>query len=168
MKQYDFFLGIDPDVTASGFALLDKQQRAFEFVDALTFPDAIKFLDALAAQERAPQVCIVIEDSDISTNWHYNPRDTKAVCAAKGRSVGLCHATARHLYEYAQSVGLHIENVRPLRKCWAGRDGKLTQAEAEYFMRGLPKRCNQECRDSALLAWVVAGLPVRVKPISTR
>lgn len=167
--KYDYILGIDPDIEKGGFSLLDVNCKAFEFVSALSFVQGVKSIDALAA--RGGRILVVIEDSDISTNWHIQrllyssqPIESKLrTAAAIGRSAGLCHATARLLREYAESCGLDVLMQKPLKKCWKGQDGKITQAEAEYFMQGLPKRCNQECRDSALIAWVVAGLPVRVK-----
>ena len=108
-------------------------------------------------------VVVVIEDSDLSVNWHYNSRDSKAVCAAKGRSIGMCHATARHLKECAEAYGLEVVPMKPLRKCWKGRDNKITHEEAAYFMRGLPKQTNPESRDAALLSWSYAGFPIRQK-----
>lgn len=48
--KYDYILGIDPDTDKSGFALLDVNCKAFEFVGALTFVQGIKFLDTLAAR----------------------------------------------------------------------------------------------------------------------
>lgn len=162
MNTYRYYVGIDPDVSKSGVVLLDKQQRTFTFVDALTFTETIRYLHTLDTS----QTCVVIEDSDTATNWHYNSRDTKAICAAKGRSVGMCHATARHLREYAENIGLIVQLQHPLRKCWHGQDGKITHDELMFFTRGLPTRTNQEMRDAALLAWVVADLAVRVKIVN--
>lgn len=164
MKRNGYILGIDPDVSKSGFALLNCEAREFVQVEALPFPDMVdKFAELTAMKADGKDVAVVMEDSDLSTNWHYNSRDSKAVCAAKGRSVGLCHATARHLKECAESFGLEVVMMKPLRKFWKGRDGKITHEEAAYFMRGLPKTTNQESRDAALLAWAFADYPIRVK-----
>ena len=157
-------MGIDPDVSASGLAVLDCSRREFQKVGSYPFPEIVDALALLAADKAAGQeVTVVLEDSDLSTNWHMSPRDSKAVAAAKGRSVGLCHATARHLKECAEAYGLEVVPMKPLRKCWKGRDGKITHEEATYFMRGLPKQTNPESRDAALLAWAYAGFPIRVK-----
>lgn len=164
MKRNGFVVGIDPDVSKSGFALLDCEAREFTQVEALTFPDVVdRFAELAASKVDGKEVVVVMEDSDLSTNWHYNSRDSKAVCAAKGRSVGLCHATARHLKECAENFGLEVVLMKPLRKFWKGRDGKITHDEALHFMRGLPKQTNQESRDAALLAWAYADFPIRVK-----
>ena len=159
MKREGFVIGIDPDVEKSGFALLDCEAMEFKRVEALKFPELLDVLSIVASNKYV----VVIEDSDLSVNWHYNSRDSKAVCAAKGRSIGMCHATARHLKECAEAYGLEVVPMKPLRKCWKGRDGKITHEEAAYFMRGLPKQTNQEGRDSALIAWSYADFPIRVK-----
>ena len=164
MKRNGYILGIDPDVSKSGFALLNCEAREFVRVEALSFPDMVdRFAELAAMKADGKEVVVVMEDSDLSTNWHYNSRDSKAVCAAKGRSVGLCHATARHLKECAENFGLEVVMMKPLRKFWKGRDGKITHEEAAYFMRGLPKQTNQESRDAALMAWAYADYPIRVK-----
>ena len=157
-------MGIDPDVSASGLAVLDCSRREFQKVGSYPFPEIVDALALLAADKAAGQeVTVVLEDSDLSTNWHMSPRDNKAVAAAKGRSVGMCHATARHLKECAENFGLEVVMMKPLRKFWKGRDGKITHEEAAYFMRGLPKQTNQEGRDAALLAWAYADYPIRQK-----
>ena len=164
MKRNGFLVGIDPDVSKSGFALLDCEAREFTQVEALPFPDVVdRFAELAASKVDGKDIIVVMEDSDLATNWHYNSRDSKAVCAAKGRSVGLCHATARHLKECAENFGLEVVMMKPLRKFWKGRDGKITHDEALYFMRGLPKQTNQEGRDAALLAWAYADYPIRQK-----
>lgn len=168
-----FFVGIDPDVEKSGLAIVDKQARCVTYAGALTFPEVITHLHMIA-QEHAQEpfsVLVVIEDSDTSTNWHTNKLMTNgqplknklSTAAAIGRSAGMCHATARHLHEYAESCGLRVRMQKPLKKCWKGKDGKITQVEAAQFMPGLPKRCNQEVRDAALISWCVAELPIRLK-----
>lgn len=164
MKREGYVIGIDPDVEKSGVALLDCEAREFTQVEALTFPDVVdRFAELAAMKADGKDVVVVIEDSDLSTNWHYNSRDSKAVCAAKGRSVGMCHATGRHLKECAEAYGLEVVPMKPLRKCWKGRDGKITHDEAAYFMRGLPKQTNQETRDACLLCVAYADYPIRLK-----
>lgn len=157
-------MGIDPDVSASGLAVLDYSRREFQKVGSYPFPEIVDALALLAADKTAGQeVTVVLEDSDLSTNWHMSPRDSKAVAAAKGRSVGMCHATARHLKECAENFGLEVVGCRPLLKVWKGKDRKITHEEAAQFMKGLPAKSNQEGRDAALLAWAYADFPIRVR-----
>ena len=118
-KQYDYYLGIDPDFEASGFSMLDKQNRCITESHALPFPDAINYLDALAAGDMKDKTLVIIEDSFSTTNWHidklmYAPIDTKQKlrkAAAMGHGIGLCHSTQAHLQQYAESVGINTHAV---------------------------------------------------------
>lgn len=165
MKTNGFVIGIDPDVEKSGVAVLDCEKREFTRVVAMSFPELVDYLSVVPADIQAEgyKVTLVLEDSDVSTNWHCSYKDNKATAAAKGRSVGMCHATARHIKEIAEHYGLEVVLQKPLRKVWKGSDGKITHEEAAYFMRGLPKSTNPETRDAALLAWNYAEYPIRVK-----
>lgn len=149
--KYDYILGIDPDTDKSGFALLDVNCKAFEFVGALTFVQGIKFLDTLAA--RGGRIQVVIEDSDTSTAYRTLYGKPKVIFAM-GRSVGKCHATFEHLLQYAESVGLDVYRQQPLQKIWgAHRDSKISHAELRYQdVQGIPSRTNPEMRDACLLA----------------
>lgn len=164
MSSQRWFVGIDPDVDKSGLVLVDKQECRVVYAGALNFPDLMTHLRMIEQEHNAEKerVLIIIEDSDISVNWHYSSHDSKGACAAKGRSVGMCHATARHLRECCENMGLLVRMQQPLRKLWRGKDGKITHEEAALFMHGLPARTNQEVRDAALLAWDMAGLPIRI------
>lgn len=164
MIREGYILGIDPDVERNGIALLDCQQKRLEYVGTLRFPDVIRYFDSLSASDEYKPLKVVIEDSDISTNWHYNTKDRAGVIAAKGRSVGMCHATIRHLKECAVACGLDVVMMRPLRKCWKGKGGKITHLELAQFATGLPKQTNQESRDAVLLAWCYADFPMLIKP----
>lgn len=166
MKTNGFIIGIDPDVEKSGVAVLDCEKREFTRVVAMSFPELVDYISVVPADIQAEgyKVTLVLEDSDLSTNWHCSYKDNKATAAAKGRSVGMCHATARHIKEIAEHYGLEVVLQKPLVKFWKGRDRKITHDEAAYFMRGLPKQTNQESRDAALLAWAYADFPIRVKP----
>lgn len=172
--QTEYFVGIDPDTEKSGVVAVAKASGRITYAKALDTASTMEYLRGVAeAQgENKDQVLVIIEDSDTSTNWHVKKLLTNGeplmeklyTAAAIGRSSGMAHATLRHIKEYAEGVGLRVQMQKPLRKCWKGKDRKITQEEAQQFMVGLPTRCNQEVRDAALLAWIVAGLPVRVKP----
>ena len=159
--QTCYILGIDPDLEKSGIALLDRQRGEFLKVSAVSFVEMSLILRGDVPDK--DDMTIVLEDSDLSTNWHVNPRDNVHVAAAKGRSIGMCHATARHIKELAEYYQLPVVQMKPLRKCWKGPNGKITHDECRQFMRNLPTRTNQEMRDAALLAWCYANLPIRMK-----
>lgn len=159
--QTRYILGIDPDLEKSGIALLDRQRGEFLKVSAVSFVEMSLILRGDVPDK--DDITIVLEDSDLSTNWHVNPRDNVHVAAAKGRSIGMCHATARHIKELAEYYQMQVVQMKPLRKCWKGPNGKITHDECKQFMRNLPTRTNQEMRDAALLAWCYANLPIRLK-----
>ncbi len=170
-RKFEYVVGIDPDISKSGVALLNVNERRFERVQAMTFPELLAYIDKLAALVGEFRPLLVIEDSDSSTNWHLNKvkasglsLDRKLrIAAAIGRSAGMCHAVIRLLNEYAQARDVDVCMKKPLRKTWRGADGKITHLECAQFMNGLPKRTSQETRDACLLCWVVAGLPIRLK-----
>jgi hypothetical protein len=45
---------------------------------------------------------------------------------------------------------------------WRGKDRKITQEELAAIVGQELPRTNQEGRDAALLAWVMAGLPLKL------
>lgn len=161
-----FIIGIDPDVEKSGIAFLDVEKRCFEPVKSLSFPELMMYINGLHVSEQIGSVplketiAIVIEDSDSTTNWHLSSKTNARTAAAIGHGSGLCHATQRHIKEWCEHLGFTVVLQHPLKKCWMGRDGKITQEEIMQFIPDLPKRINQECRDACLLAWNYANLPI--------
>ena len=150
-------IAIDPDITRSGVAVLDTATREVR-VETLTYFDVLDAIDANYCDD-----CIVVIEAGwlISKNWHYKPTDPKAVVAKKGLAVGRNQQIGILFCEWCNREGFACVPYPPLRKCWAGTDRKITQAEITQFMN-IP-RTNQEGRDAALLAWVYAGLPIKVK-----
>ena len=159
MKQKpDIIIAIDPDVERSGVATLAIEERKLGTF-SLTFPE---LMDAL--QLFLPDKTLVVVEAGWlnKPNWHLTAKDSARLAAAKGNSTGRNHETGRKIVEMAKHYGLTVDEVKPLRKCWRGRDGKITHEELAQFIPGLPKRTTQDIRDAALLAWTYAGLPVRM------
>lgn len=106
---------------------------------------------------------VVIEASWlIKGNWHLSSWERKQRAASKGYDVGRNHETGKKIVEMCQHLGIEVLEHAPLRKCWKGKDGKITHDELASFT-GLMGRTNQDARDAALLAWAYAGLPIRLK-----
>lgn len=171
MEKPKYIIGIDPDVDKSGFAVLDVQSRHFTVVKAMRFVELAEVIVCAKHQPSQLNVdgkietsdCVfVLEDSDGTTNWHLDaPRMSARKASAIGHGVGLCHATQRHIQEFAEYFGYKVEKIKPLKKSWMGRDGKITQEEIKQFIPDFPTS-NQECRDAALLAWCYSNLPIRI------
>lgn len=166
--KYKTVVGIDPDVDKSGVATLDTKTGQMIATD-LPFPFLVDFLRDLGDDNEDESIVIVVEASWlISYNWHTKNGDNRRVSAAKGNSTGRNHETGRKIVEMCKHYDLDVIEQRPLKKCWKGKDGKITHEELSYFIPGLPKSTNQEVRDAALLAWNYAGLPMKVKPINQK
>jgi len=165
MTRHDYIIGIDPDCFKSGVSYIHKESKEVS-VYTLSFPeliDKVKMWNQNAVSSGKTLTVIVEASWLISHNWHANGGQNHKYAAAIGNKTGRNHETGRKLVEMLQHNGIPVEEIRPLKKCWRGPDGKITHEELSGFINGLPKRTNQEQRDAALIAWVFSGLPIRVK-----
>lgn len=163
--KYDNIIAIDPDVTRSGVAFLKPSTRQLE-VSNLTFPKVLDFLQqAKSLRDEAQETLIVVIEASwlIQGNWHLQQWERKQRAASKGYDVGRNHETGKKLVEVCHHLKIEVCEHLPLRKCWRGSNGKITHQELSSFT-GLTGRTNQDARDAALLAWVFAGLPIRIPP----
>lgn len=162
--KYDVYIGIDPDSVNSGVGIVERETRDVD-AWAASFSEVVDFLASVKERARAEnvRVLIVVEAGWLNeSNWHIMPRDSRAQAAAKGKAVGRCEQTGRLILEMAEHIGLECVARKPLRKCWRGKDRKITHEEIAGFT-GITGRTNQEARDALLLAWVEADLPIKVK-----
>lgn len=174
MTKHQNIIGVDPDVEKSGVAFLNRKSKTLEVV-SLSFPELLDYLQFVKKQsiEKNETIVVVVEASWlISHHWQTKRGDNQRVTARKGNSAGRNHEVGRKIVEMCEHYGLEVIEQRPLRKCWKGRDGKITADELNYILingGSLPiKRSNQEERDAVLLAWNYAGLPIRVKPLVSK
>lgn len=161
------YVGIDPDVTKSGYAVVDKATKRVTLATTDTFFGILERLYTLRdlCALIGTRVIVVIEAGWLNTgNWHLKNRDSKTVAAAKGRSQGENHQVGKLLVEFCKRQQIEHIEAQPLIKCWQGPDRKITHSELSQFATGLPLSTNQEVRDAVLLAWNYANLPIRIKP----
>lgn len=164
MKKYDNIIAIDPDVEKSGVAFLKPSTMQLE-VSNLTFPQVVDYLNqAKNVQAQTKETLIVLVEASwlIQGNWHLQQWERKQRAASKGYDVGRNHETGKKIVEMCQHLEIEVLEHYPLRKCWKGKDGKITHEELSSFT-GLTGRTNQDARDAALLAWSYANLPIRLK-----
>lgn len=164
--NYDFIVGIDPDVEKSGYAVLNCRDRKVSTIDALGFFQLYSYLTALAERTRLndARLIVVVEASwMIQANWHVTKSDRRNRAAAKGYDVGRNHQVGMLIVEMCKVNGIPVFEHIPLRKCWAGKDRKITHEELVQFCPVEKTRTNQEMRDAALLAWAFADFPIRLK-----
>lgn len=162
--KYDNIIAIDPDVEKSGVAYLKTSTRQLE-VSNLTFPDLLDYLQHAKEIRDSPKeslIAVVEAGWLIESNWHLHRGDNLRTASAKGNSTGRNHETGRKIVEMCKHYGIEVLEHFPLRKCWKGKDGKITHEELASFT-GLMGRTNQDVRDAALLAWSFANLPIRLK-----
>lgn len=161
MKRYDNIIAIDPDVSRSGVAFLKPATGLLE-VSNLTFPQVIDYLQQVNRDKGEGTLIVLVEASWlIHGNWHLSSWERRQRAASKGYDVGRNHETGRKIAEMCRHLGIEVLEHAPLRKCWRGKDGKITHEELVSFT-GIKGRTNQDARDAALLAWVFSGLPIRV------
>lgn len=165
MKK-DIIIAIDPDVDGSGVAVLAPQTKTL-LLRNLTLPMLVDFFNVATTsykKENLSYVVVVEASYLIPANWHLSWNDSKNRAAAKGKLVGRNHEVGRQIVEFCKHLDIPYEEKLPLTKCWAGKDGKITQQELDMLLdaMGFPPiagRTNQEKRDAALLALDRSGLP---------
>lgn len=158
-------IGIDPDVEMSGVGRVERDTRAV-WADRLPFPLLVDYLREVQVecQRTDAELYVYIESTRQTThNWHLKPSDSRAVAAVKGRNVGAMQEVGKLIAEMCEHYGINVTERPPFRKCWKGKDGKITHEELSFITGWNKKRSNQEERDALLIAWVEAGLPLRMK-----
>ena len=168
MSRYKKIIAIDPDATQSGVAEVKTETGELK-VYKLSIAEIMFYLGGVTAinEKTDNETKVVIEAGWLNeSNWHVlNRYMTARKAAAIGRSVGMNHQTGMMIEQICKDYfGLPTELQRPFKKCWKGKDGKITQEEMQE-VTGHPKlpRMNQDQRDALLIAWVHAGLPMRMK-----
>ena len=130
-------IGIDPDLTKSGVAILSPSLE----LKNLTFAETVELFRSQQANIKK----VVIEAGWLTkkSNLHSRYGQTKTAGERIAKNVGENHATGKLLVEMAESLGLTVVLVRPTR----------SKKDAKEFNRitGWTGRSNQETRDAAML-----------------
>lgn len=169
MERYDRIIAIDPDVDKSGVAEFNLYSKKME-ATTLCFPDLTDYLRHVRQNfaGKGEKVAVIVEAGWMNaTNWHTGRVRSIAAAAKTGQNTGRNHETARKIAEMSRHYGLETIEVKPLRKCWKGRDGKITHDELNGMLEAsgitpMAGRTNQEMRDAVLLAVFHSGIPVRM------
>ena len=168
--KYDLVIAIDPDVDKSGIAILQTCDKTITLASH-TFPDLIDWIPVVAKFPPESSHIILVEARwAINTaNYHKGYYDKKGVFHKNSERVnesiatnnGRNHETGRKIIEMLKHKGLNVVEQIPLKKTWKGKDGKISHAELSRFMK-IKNKTNQEERDAALIAWIYAGLPIKM------
>ena len=162
--KLNYTIGIDPDVEKNGVAIVERETKHLECA-AMTFAETLDYLQWVAkrASEAKASVKVYVEAGWMNrTNWHLKKWDNRGQVVAKGVSQGRNEQVSRLLGEMCEAYGLSWQFLKPFRKVWGGRDRKITHDELCAVTGLMYGRTNQEMREAALIAWVSAGLPVRI------
>lgn len=139
-------VAIDPDTAKSGVAeLADGELK----IKNLTLAELQHWCSGAHTA--------IIEKSWASAHIHrLSYCDSKAIASRKGYDVGRNHQRGLDIAELLESQGVEVVYKDPLRKCWKGKEKKITHIELIELLKVnnikcANKRTNQEQRDAALL-----------------
>lgn len=139
-EKIKIFIGIDPDVDKSGFAVWDKEEKTLE-VSKKTFWEMIE-----GFQSRSVPFRVIIEAGWLinKSNWHGNSGQSKRAGERIAKNVGSNHQVGKLIEQYCIKNDIPYSLVKP--------KGKVS---AEYFKKvtGHSKGFNQDMRDAAMLVY---------------
>lgn len=152
------YIGIDPDVDGSGYAVLLPDGGIW--CGNLTIAGILN--DAEIRQKG--RTVYVLEAAWLTgkVNWHFSGGENRRVSSAMGYSIGRNHQAGMDIAALLRHLGHEVREVRPLKKLWRGRDGKITHEELCRLTGWGAPRSNQEQRDALLLAWVESERSMRI------
>lgn len=142
-------IGIDPDLSASGFAVVSG--RSIQKLERVPFSGVLAWL---AAHGGPDQLQVKIEDPNLiaPTFQRVLPKamNKQAVNNRISQNVGQVKAVATLLIETITAAGYQVKPCRPL----VGGHKARCKKDAAYFnqLTGWAGRSNEDCRDAALIA----------------
>lgn len=143
-------IGIDPDTDKNGVSIWEKDNTTLE-VRSLDFFQLQDYL-----REQKEQIKIVkIEAGWLNKISNFRKSKSKAISDSIARKVGENHQAGKNIEKLCQNLQIDYRLVKPFKKRWNGPDGKISHTELKTIVERLglkmPKRTNQETRDSTLI-----------------
>ena len=145
-------IGIDPDLIASGVAVITPDKRIVE-MQRVKFSQLVEYMQ-LQAIKVDGRVLIKLEDPNKIAPTFQRHRPTAvnrlAVNNKISQNVGQVKAVATLILEVLTAAGFNVQPCRPL----AGGNKARCKKDAAYFntLTGWTARSNEDCRDAALIA----------------
>lgn len=159
--NYKNIIAIDPDVSKSGIAFLEVETRKLELSN-LTFFQIFDYLKACKNLIKSKDDLIVL----IEAGWLNRKSNFHNTDGLSGeyisKQVGLNHEVGIKLIEMCEYLKIPSEPIKPLLKCWLGKNKKITHEEFQQIT-GIIGSTNQDERDAGLIAWYYAELPMILK-----
>ena len=138
------YIGIDPDVTKSGFAVWHKPLQKFSSIEALTLPEMLDKLHSLH-----DNIAIVVVEAGFLNkgNRHTFKGQSVAAAAKTGENVGRNHQRGMDIVEILEWMRIPYRLQKPSTKnSWKDREATFQK------ITGV-KGGNPEKRDAAMLVF---------------
>ena len=145
-------IGIDPDVDKSGVGIIDLERKEVSKAE-LNLPALVEYLTGIE------DVMVIIEAGwKNGSNFHLKNKG-QWHASKIGEQVGRNHEVSKIIGEFCEYHGIPYRFVKPLARCYHGKDGKISHEELMELIeeRGYTMvkcRTNQEVRDAIRLAIV--------------
>lgn len=141
-------IAIDPDTDKNGVATIwDTDEITAQ---RLSFAEMLHYIKEQA--KNAPSLVVVVEAGWVHKKSNFRSTASKHAAEKIAKNVGANHQVGKILVECLQWEGVQVVEEPPLKKCWRGSNGKITQEEL-FNVTGFKGRTNQEERDAVLLAF---------------
>jgi hypothetical protein len=101
----DIYIGIDPDVQASGLAVWDSKEKVIVALSTYTLPEVFEILENYNSNNR---IMVRLEAGWlIKGNWH------RGGSKLSGNAVGRNHEIGRQIEKYCITIGIPHQLVKP-------------------------------------------------------
>ena len=138
------YIGIDPDVTKSGFAVWHKPLKKFSSIETLTLPEMLDKLHSL----RYSIALVVVEAGFLNKgNRHTFKGQSIAAAAKTGENVGRNHQRGMDIVEILEWMQVPYRLQKPSTK------NNWKDSEATFQKITDTKGGNPEKRDAAMLVF---------------
>jgi hypothetical protein len=138
------YIGIDPDVEKSGFAIWNKKLQCFHLIESVTLAKMVEVLQGLK-----PKIALVVIEAGFLNkgNRHTNTRQSIAAAAKTGENVGRNHQRALDIIELVEWIGIPYRLKKPTSKnSWKNDESMFQKITGT-------KGGNPEKRDAAMLVF---------------
>lgn len=142
-------IGIDPDLKASGYALVENKPFEKQKIIAVSNPSFWVLCELIKhwhINKGEATLIVCIEAGWLNKKSNYHGAFNKEIAARIGKNVGENHAVGKLLEEYCQFNQIPYKLIRPTTEKWDSRKFKM--------ITGYEKRTNQEIRDAVKIAWL--------------
>ena len=139
------YIGIDPDVDKSGFAVWNKPAQKFESIEALGLAEIMSFFQVMKISIEI----VVIEAGYMNKgNRHTFKGQTVAAAAKTGENVGRNHQRGMDIVEILEWMRIPYRLQKPITP-------NKWKDDAAYFktITGWHGKTNPEKRDAAMLVY---------------